>query len=105
MTGETVEQWRARMRAKGEELRRFRDLDRAAQTARVVREPAPKPKPVTKPRQRAVVGAGIPTACVQCSHPMVPNSAPAKPGNRRHNGRGLCTACYQRARYQARTSA
>ena len=102
MRTETPDERLARLEAKAAQQRRFRDLDRAAYAS--LHRPHPKaPAEPRAPRPRGLA-AGTPTHCRICSVELIPNGTAPGPGQRRHDGRGLCANCYARARRQQVTA-
>ena len=49
-------------------------------------------------------GAPRPARCVACREPVSPSDEPAHQGAVRYGGRGMCSRCYQKAKYQRRKS-
>ncbi len=47
-------------------------------------------------------GSPRPAKCAACREPVSPSDKPAHPGAVRYGGRGMCSRCYQRAKYQRR---
>lgn len=39
-----------------------------------------------------------PESCLHCNKKLLPFGVKSKPGHVRHQGRGLCSACYDRSR-------
>lgn len=99
--GETLEEWRERMRAKGERDRGFLERERAAALAKPKRPEPKKAAAAPAPRRRRQVSARaasrprstVPSDCVGCGHPMR-RRREQREGARLHMGRGLCTTCW-----------
>ena len=49
-------------------------------------------------------GAPMPGRCQACREPVSPSDEPAHQGAVRYGGRGMCSRCYQKAKYQRRKS-
>jgi hypothetical protein len=125
--GETIEEWRERMMARAEELRRFTLQDDAARQSQIdsrgrpkrvaatskPRKPASAPKPRTprstltkaERKRRDYEPKGRPRAfpdtCVRCKDPVRRKSEPAD-GRKLMIGRGLCSKCYRQVRTRER---
>ena len=50
-------------------------------------------------------GAPMPGRCQACREPVSPSDEPAHQGAVRYGGRGMCSRCYQKAKYQRRKRA